>query len=118
MHLLLEIVCVQVLFMFLQHSWTNFIYTRCQNINRRSKHNNDEDEESRALKKTKIAPEKHTYPSLAIHNDDDVAFERNIGLLQQEMSKPKPQFSCVTSLMNRTFSKRRQWILDEFRSVK
>ena len=105
----------------MQHSWTNFIYTRCQNINRKSKsaRNDDDEEVSRASKKSKISPEKHNYPSLTLHNDDDdVAFERNVSLLQQEVAKAKLQFACVTSLMDRTFSRRRQWILDEIGSVK
>ena len=38
--------------------------------------------------------------------------------MQQEVAKQKPQSACVTSLMQRTFTKRRQWILDEMRSVK
>ena len=98
----------------------NFKYTRCQNVNRKSKsvRNDDEDEEPRASKKSKVCPEKHTYPSVEFQEDDDVAFERKVSLMQQEVSKQKPQAASVTSLMQHTFTKRRQWILDEMQSVK
>lgn len=49
--------------------------------------------------------------------EDEVAFKRNVMLMKQELAKSKPQTGNVTSLMGRTFSGRRQWILDEIRGV-
>ena len=68
-------------------------------------------------KKAKIDPEKHSYPSLLFEDSDEVAFERNVSLMKQEMAKSKPQFGSVTSLMQRTFLRRRQWILDDTQKV-
>ena len=50
-------------------------------------------------------------------NADDVAIQRNITLLQQELSKPKPHLESVISLMERTFTHRREWILENVESV-
>ena len=104
-----------------QYSWTNFIYTRCQNINRKSKSSrrddSGEDEPLRGSKKRKVDPEKHSYPSLAFEAEDEVAFERNVSLMKQELSKPKPQPGNVIMLMSHTFAGRRQWILDEINGV-
>ena len=106
-------------FDYIQHSWTNFIYTRCQNINRKSKNpQSDQDEGSRASKKSKIAPEKHSYPSLTMDEDDDVAFERNVSLMKHELGKQKLQSASIFSLMERTFTRRRQCMLDDCKSVK
>ena len=43
--------------------------------------------------------------------DDDVAFECNVGLMRQELGKPK-----LFSYMNHTFTRRQQWILDDCKS--
>lgn len=67
--------------------------------------------------KSKIDPEKHLYPPMMFDNEDDVSVERNISLLRQEVSKPKPNVDTITSLMGRTFTERRQWILDNVESV-
>ena len=50
-------------------------------------------------------------------NEDDVAIQRNITLLQQELSKTKPHLESVASLMQRNFIAKRQWILDNLESV-
>ena len=97
----------------------NFIYTRCQNINRKTKsarrEDNSEEESIKASKKNKVDPEKHSYPSLAFEAEDEV--ECNVLLMKQERAKSKPQSGSVTSLMNRTFARRRQWILDEIKGI-
>lgn len=104
---------------FLQHSWTDFIYTRCQNVNRKTKqfvadHKNDMPKPS---KKQKFDPEKHGYPPLCQDVEDETSLKRNISLLQQELAKAKPNFDSVASLMSRTFQNRRQWILDNTENV-
>lgn len=68
-------------------------------------------------KKIKYDPEKHLYPPLSLDDEDEVAFKRNMALLHQELSKPKPHVATVTSLMARTFPTRRQWILDHVERV-
>ena len=68
-------------------------------------------------KKHKANPEKHAYPSLPFDAEDETATERNCSFLKQEMSKQKPHFDSVISLMQRTFAPRRQWILDSVESV-
>ena len=55
---------------------------------------------------------KHTYPPLCGEIEDETCTKRNRALLQQELSKAKPHFDTVASLMNHTFHARRQWILD------
>lgn len=62
-------------------------------------------------KKHKADPEKHAYPSLPFDTEDSTATEHNLSLLKQELLKPKPHFDSVISLMERTFTSRRQWIL-------
>jgi len=76
------------------------------------------EENERCVKKAKLEQERHTYPSLALSDmEDDTANERNVALIKQEMSKPKPSTVSITSLMSRTFPRRRQWILDEIKPV-
>ena len=91
---------------FLQNSWTQFIYVRCQNTNRNS--------HSSTLtppnpKKAKVA-NKHYYASVN-SEDDDVAHERNVQLLKQHINKGNTKGGAVISLIERTFANRRQWIL-------
>ena len=50
--------------------------------------------------------------------EDDVSHSRNLKILSQEFAKSKPRFDIVTELMSRTFTRRRQVILDEPRPVK
>ena len=108
-----------VCFYFVQHSWTNYIYTRCQNVNRKSKASGREEtsEPPTPTKRYKIDPEKHSYPSLPTNSEDETSILRNISLLKQELAKSKPNFDAVTSLMSRTFSFRRKHILDTVQRV-
>lgn len=101
-----------------KYSWADFIYTRCQNVNRKTKSSGPSDEmPSTPSKKSKIDPEKHSYPPLSLDVEDEVSLQRNMTLLQQELSKPKPHFDSVASLMYRTFPQRRQWILNNTERV-
>ena len=92
----------------LQSSWREFLYTKCQNINR----NPSASPCKPPIKRLKLDDEKHPYPSVLTNMDDDVAHERNRKLLQEEMSKPKLRHEVLQNLMARTFGKRRRWILD------
>ena len=59
-------------------------------------------------------PNIHPYPSIESGNDlvDDAAHQRNCKILKQEVMKPKPRQDVLKNLMQQTFYKRRQWILE------
>ena len=106
--------------LFIQHSWTNFVYTRCQNVNRKSKDavcGDKMEVDSTPSKRSKFDPECHSYPPLTLDAEDEMAHKRNQTLLNQELGKLKPHIGSVTSLMTRTFARRRQWILDNAKQV-
>lgn len=75
------------------------------------------DEVSKPSKKQKIDLKKHTYPPLCGEIEDETSIKYIMALLQEELSKAKPHFDTVASLMNCTFHARRQWILDNMESV-
>lgn len=122
MHLLL-LTYSNVFLLFLQYSWTNFVYTRCQNVNRKTKDAGREekmetDTPSTPSKRSKVDPGHHSYPSLMLNfSEDETAHSRNVSLLKQEFTKHKPHIQSITSLMTRTFARRRQWILDDVKRV-
>lgn len=68
-------------------------------------------------KKTKIDPERHSYPPLSLEVEDEMCIQRNMTLLKQELLKSKLHFDSVASLMHRTFPLRRQSILENVDSV-
>ena len=100
---------------FQQHSWKWFLYHRCQNQNRPPTIESAESPRKRAKIKT---ADNHPYPTIPPAADDAVSNERNLELLQTEMAKSKPRRDVQKQLMVRTFPQRRQWILDEAKSVK
>lgn len=91
----------------LQHSWTEFIYTRCQNCNRKPV-------STGTVKKTVTLSEfkdefsstKHSCPSLELTEDleeDQIAHDRNLALLIKQFQKSKPSdTSIILKLMART----------------
>ena len=96
--------------LYLQQSWKIFIYTKTQNINR----NASKSKNKKPAKRVKYCDNsRHPYPSLSIACDDDVSHERHMKLLKQEIEKSKPSMEVARELMQRTFLRRRQWILDE-----
>ena len=106
--------------MNLQDSWTEFIYVRCQNCNRKPMSIKSDDERPTHSKKPKIEPLKHTYPSIEIveFEEDEIAHDRNLTLLHKEIDKPKSKFLEISELMARTLKRRRNWILNEVRPIK
>ena len=97
--------CVLIFWYFcLQHSWQQFLYTRCQNLNRKPATSPSKP----PMKRLRIDEK---YPSV-LGDMDDVAHERNKKLLQVEASKLKLHHEIVQNLIERTFAKRRRWILD------
>lgn len=96
----------------MKYSWADFIYTRCQNVNRKTKGAVASDDTCNVpSKKTKIDPERHSYPPLSLEVEDEMC---NMTLLNQELAKSKPHFESVASLI---FPLRRQSILENVESV-
>ena len=52
------------------------------------------------------------YPEIPLSADDDVSVERNLQLLKEESSKPKPCHESIKTLMARTHAARRVALLD------
>lgn len=91
------------------------MYTKAQNINRTT----PKSKVQKSAKRLKYCDRsRHPYPSLSIACDDDVSHERHMKLLKQEIEKSKPSMEVARELMQRTFLRRRQWILDEEHLVK
>ena len=89
---------------FMQWSWQQFIYTRCQNTNRKppgSSSGGGGDASPR--KRAKVLPPQSSY---------EVSYKQQVDLLKQEMGKTKPNGEIVLSLIAQTFPQRRKWILD------
>lgn len=106
----------------MQYSWTNFIYTRCQNVNRKTKDVGREermelDTPSTPSKRGKVDFGHHSYSTLTLEAEDETSHRRNVILLKQEIGKAKPHIQSITSLMTRTFARRRQWILNDIKRV-
>ena len=91
------------------------MYTKAQNINRTT----SKSEVHKSTKQVKYCnSSSHPYPSLSIACDDNVSYERLMKLLKLEIEKSNPSMEIATELMQRTFLRRRQWILDEEHIVK
>ena len=58
---------------------------------------------------------KHAYPCIPQDADDDSSFGKHLDMLTSELAKPtnRQKSSHLQELMRRTFSKRRQWILED-----
>lgn len=91
------------------------MYTKCQNLNRKSvKSSSDSDAPA---KRRKIDKSHHDYPSSVVEIEDDTSHQRNLDALMQEVSKSNPRSNVMKDLMKRTYGRRRQWILEEERLV-
>lgn len=91
----------------LQNSWKQFIYARCQNVNRKGGQPG-----TLSPKRIKVEAEKHVYAELDFESDDSVSVERNSELLRKEMAKHKPKAEVVKRLIKRTLKARRQTVMD------
>lgn len=104
----------------LQHSWQQYIYVKCHNINREpggSKH--DDDDTVPSSKRRIVANQnKHLYPSVDAEFDDDTSHDRNKLQLGKELDRAKPPKDRLVELMKRTYGRRRGWILEGAVSVK
>ena len=88
-----------------QNSWKWFIYYRTQNTNKPS-----HSEPAMKVAKTDVKM-RHYYPDIP-HCEDETSNQRNLELLKEENTKPKPSQEVMKALMGRTFSKRRSDILN------
>lgn len=102
--------------MHMQYSWQEYIYVRCQNCNRVPPGSSKDD--TPAPKRSKAAAmNNHSYPSLVGEPEDETAHARNCSLLKTELGKARPDRESVFNLMERTFIRRRQWILSNLPNV-
>ena len=114
-HVRLIFLCVSYL-IFFQHSWKQFLYTKCQNINRPSP---KEKKTDKSAKKPKLDLYKHPYPAIRFSlDDDDESHKRSLQLLKTEAGKSSPDMDKAKELMCRTFSRRRTWLLEKQAPVK
>ncbi len=89
-----------------QNSWRQYIYVRCQNINRKYSRATPEP------KRQKAAPcVAHSYVEISINQDDQVAHERNTDHLKKEIEKPKHKVDVIKELIRRTLKNRRDMVL-------
>lgn len=101
----------------LQQSWKQFLYTKCQNLNRKKKVGDDECSAGPSTKRPKLSPLKHPYSAFTAEIEDDTTHERNMSVLKKEMLQVKIRMDVVKDLM-RTYGFRRKWIVDGNESVK
>ena len=104
-----------VILIHMQHSWKWYLYNRCQNVNRPLC---KEEVEScgGSRKSLKLdSRNKHAYPCVPDHADDDASFGKHLDMLASEMAKlasrQNPEY--LKELMKRTFSKRPVWVLQD-----
>lgn len=71
---------------------------------------------SEVRKSIKLANKnKHAYPCIPDNADDEASFGKHLDMLTSELAKPahRQNSSHLQELMRRTFSKRREWILED-----
>lgn len=84
------------LIVLFKHSWKWFVYHRCHNVNR------PKSTDVPAKKRRQNAA--HFHPP--VNSDDDVSFQRNLGLLADEMKWARPHVHILKELMRCTFPNR------------
>ena len=89
----------------LQNSWKWFIYYRCQNVNKPEASGKRSDE-GPPKKRLKLASDRAHHFYAPMHAEDSVSYERNLNLLKQEQSKPRPRVEVLKDLMGQTFTNR------------
>lgn len=57
-------------------------------------------------KRLKLASDRAKHFYAPMHAEDAVSYERNLSLLNQELSKPRPRVEVLKDLMGRTFANR------------
>ena len=90
-----------------QSSWKWFIYTRAQNVNRKT----TEDDEHPKKRSTLDSVQKHYYPPIPPYANDEISDDRNMRLLKEEWGKTKQVTESIKELFIRTHAVRRSLIL-------
>lgn len=102
----------------MQYSWQEFIYTKCQNINRKPPGSSAAESAEPPAKRSKLENRTlHNYPSINVELEDEESNKRNLSLLVAEVLESNPSTARVKELMRRTFHQRRKWILEETNTV-
>ena len=102
----------------MQYSWQEYIYTKCQNINRKPPGSSDGESAEPSAKRSKLENRTlHSYPSIDVGLEDEESNKRNLSLLIAEVQESNPSTTRVKELMRRTFHQRRKWILEENNTV-
>lgn len=106
-------------FLPLQYFWQNYIYTKCQNINRNPGKGQDANEPrpKRARCSVEATKVHHPYPELSENMEDDISHERALQQINKELQNAKPNHEILKDLMTRTFRRRRSSILGDPKPV-
>ena len=104
----------------LQYAWQNYIYVKCQNINRKPSRMNDKG--APVAKRPRYTSESelkacHPYPELEENEEDDVSHNRNVQQMKKGLQGAKPNHESLKELMLRTFGKRRSSIITDMKPV-
>ena len=112
-----DFVTIVIFFTFDTHAvfWQEYIYTKCQNINRKPPSSASSEEppvKCSRLKGRTI----YNYPSVSTEKDEE-SYKRNLDLLATEQRESNPSTTKIKELMRRTFHQRRKWILEGANTV-
>ena len=84
----------------MQCSWQQFIYTQCQNINRKPPGSSSTESTEPPPKWSKLENRTlHNYPSIDAELEDEESNKRNLTLLLDEVQEPNPSTPRVKKLM-------------------
>ena len=84
----------------MQYSWQQFIYTKCQNINRKPPGSSSTESTEPPPKRSKLENHTlHNYPSIDAELEDEESNKRNLTLLLDEVREPNPSTPRVKKLM-------------------
>ena len=95
-----------------------FISTRCSNMNYSAPSGtNTGATDPLVSKKKKDTAEKHAYPTLKIPPCDNLAYTRNMKVIQDELAKNRPSYEKMCDAMHLTYPNRHQTVLSSGKSV-
>ena len=88
----------------MQYSWQQFIYTKCQNSNRKPPGSSSTESTEPPPKRPKLENRTlHNYPSIDAELEDEKSNKRNRTWLLDEVQEPNKSTARVKELMRRTF---------------
>lgn len=88
------------------YSWQQFIYNKCQNINRKPPGSSP----GSSVKRPKLSTTVHRYPTIE-GGEDEASFKQNIDLMNKELMEHRPAVAKLKEYMTKTFAQRRHWIV-------